>query len=635
MKKNLPFLLMMAMLSGGCSDNNGSSEKSNTPCENNPLLCSDGFADDGAGFEDGSSIALPINPTIPVPKKPTFPKDENNGGKDPNDDAGSSGKKGAPLPNDTDADEDGVSVEFGDCDDSDPDVYPGSNVPEVSGGKDYNCDKHLDAFIGVIFVDDKASVIAPDGSFNKPFSDIAKAIEAASNKKKIVRFYEGTYDKINLTINTKVTLEGGYYCEDDDGNSVEPAQCPSEFNIKREVFETDIANICKANERLSRLIGTKDGAAITLIADATVDGFYIESPADNGYLGAINITNSIPVIKNNIIKAIPKNGEAYNTGITYYSELDHDWNGVNISNNHIISGDPSKTQIVNAPGQNIGLALSIFKTGIASVDNNCIEMGPSAASTALSVYGKIDVLVDFPMITLKNNHIKMKPSESSFGILINGIYDASIIRNHFTLETSATSIAVRGMVMQNMALSGLISTNLLVLGKDNKIKKNNAFVFENTDYKLYSNTVVQGESDFTTSINLEGDTQGQLVNNIFSVPQSTPAVFYYTGGKNTLNIFKNNLFDANYLYILLTDKPGINDTWAEFKSDYNSSDSKENNLHDNPQLGSNYKPAMQSPAIEAGYDPESDTGNPVPDFPKLDILGKPLSDPPTIGCFQI
>lgn len=126
------------------------------------------------------------------------------GGDDGTTDTGGGEDTGDDVPDEVDGDGDGVLPSEGDCDDTDPEVYPGAE--ELCNGKDDDCDGVSDAD----FDDDRdgvadcadacpvqvdhASSMTPDGTWDAPYPEIQQGIDAAwAEGCDIVEVADGTY----------------------------------------------------------------------------------------------------------------------------------------------------------------------------------------------------------------------------------------------------------------------------------------------------------------------------------------------------------------------------------------------------------------------------------------------------------
>ncbi len=98
-----------------------------------------------------------------------------------------------------------------DCDDGDPDVFPGAADEPEPTFADTNCDGVDGTAANLFFVDDDADPETALGTRDAPFASLRAAVEAASGREDIaaIAVSEGTYDG-GLRLRDGLSIYGGY-----------------------------------------------------------------------------------------------------------------------------------------------------------------------------------------------------------------------------------------------------------------------------------------------------------------------------------------------------------------------------------------------------------------------------------------
>ena len=289
--------------------------------------------------------------------------------------AGGQGGDGGGIPC-FDDDEDGVTDCDGDCDDDDPDNYPGND--EICGDlEDNDCDMEADeeefcqglgTFVSSQFGDDSF-----EGTLGKPVKTISQGIANALIIGNDVDVYvaQGTYAEA-VTMEQGVSVLGGHKCA---------AIGMCDFERDPEVYVSTIEN--------TTATGVVAPSTVTRIT--TLDGFTIEGlDGANGDTSAVRLAGGSPVISNNNIFAgdVDTGCNCSTAGIRILTISTT--KGPLIENNRIEGG--------SAPLESAGIKVGSDQLGSAEVIGNRILGGDALTSWGVTWYGS-----DAEVVILRNN----------------------------------------------------------------------------------------------------------------------------------------------------------------------------------------------------------------------------------------
>lgn len=317
------------------------------------------------------------------------------GGVDPGDGStGTDGNSTSDATTDTgcpDKDGDGVTVCAGDCDDNDPNNFPG-NVETCGDAKDNNCAGGADENCGGLgtFVSGAKGDDANPGTQLLPVKTIAKGM---ANAKTIgaprTVFVAASHYPENIDLSEGVSLSGGFLCD--------ATTCTWARNPK--VNDTAILS-----QRITGLV-----ADATITKATFVDGFRIQGQ-DVAGSAALGIDGGSPTITNNVINGGAVGNNAQRTvGIAIFGPTNDQVTGAVIRKNTInggaggnntssaavaisrpigpVVGNPAVARVVantinggtvGIGGQSIGIYLAPNGSGATTLlEDNDIEAGTS------------------------------------------------------------------------------------------------------------------------------------------------------------------------------------------------------------------------------------------------------------------
>ncbi len=316
-----------------------------------------------------------------------------------------------------DKDGDGVTVCAGDCDDNDPNNFPG-NVEACGDAKDNNCAGGADEACGGIgtFVSGDTGNDTNPGTQAMPVKTIAKGM---ANAKTIglprTVFVAGGHYPEDVDLAEGLSLSGGFLCS---------------------VASCTWARDPKANDTAildQRTAGVVAGATIT--SATKVDGFRIQGQAASGAV-AMTCDGGSPTISNNVINGGAIGNNASRTvGLLILGPTNDQTKGVIVQKNTITGG---------AAGNNSSTVAIVLSRAVGGAGN------PAAASITSN--------------TITGGAVGTG-GVSSLGILVAGTTASTLIDGN-TIEAGSSALGARTWGIRTGSL-GTINANRINLDRAN------------------------------------------------------------------------------------------------------------------------------------------------------------------------